>query len=293
MGYLYVLISVLSGTTKGYCGKKTSEFMKNPADGIFISMIRMIVCTLIGGLFVLMGSGASFGLNMGMFLTALMSAAATSCFVVSWLMCVKNGSYMMLDIFLMLGVVIPIAASSIMFGERIRLNQVCGILILAVAVYLLCGYNIRLKGKMTFKSVLLLIFCGAMNGFADLSQKMFVKMNANASAAVFNFYTYLFSFIILAVVFAFISKQQTSKRKDIGKIIGYIIVMGICLFLNSYFKTLAAHYIDAAQLYPLCQGLSLIFSSLMATFLLKEKLDFRGAVGIAVAFGALLVINLL
>ena len=70
-------------------------------------------------------------------------------------------------------------------------------------------------------------------------------------------------------------------------------MMGICLFLNSYFKTLAAHYIDAAQLYPLCQGLSLIFSSLMATFLLKEKLDFRGTVGIAVAFGALLVINLL
>ena len=49
MGYLFVLISVLSGTTKGYCGKKTSEFMKNPVDGVFISMIRMIICTLIGG----------------------------------------------------------------------------------------------------------------------------------------------------------------------------------------------------------------------------------------------------
>ena len=35
MGYIFVLISVLSGTTKGYCGKKTSEFMKNPVDGIF------------------------------------------------------------------------------------------------------------------------------------------------------------------------------------------------------------------------------------------------------------------
>ncbi|MEE1006001.1 MAG: EamA family transporter [Acutalibacteraceae bacterium] len=293
MGYLFVLISVLSGTTKGYCGKKTSEFMKNPVDGVFISMIRMIICTLIGGIVVLIGSNTSFGLNMSMFLTALMSAAATSCFVVSWLMCVKNGSYMMLDIFLMLGVIIPISASAIMFGEKIRINQVCGIMILAVAVYLLCGYNVRLKGKMTFKSVLLLVFCGAMNGFADLSQKMFVKLNENASAAVFNFYSYLFSFIILAVVFAVVNKKQSSKRKDMGKITGYILIMGICLFFNSYFKTLAAHYIDAARLYPLCQGLSLIFSSLMATFLLKEKLDFKGAVGIVIAFGALLIINLL
>ena len=293
MGYLFVLISVLSGTTKGYCGKKTSEFMKNPVDGVFISMIRMIICTLIGGIVVLMGSNTSFGLNMSMFLTALMSAAATSCFVVSWLMCVKNGSYMMLDIFLMLGVIIPISASAIMFGEKIRINQVCGIMILAVAVYLLCGYNIRLKGRMTVKSVLLLVFCGAMNGFADLSQKMFVKLNENSSAAVFNFYSYLFSFIILAVVFAIVNKKQSSKRKDMGKITGYILIMGICLFFNSYFKTLAAHYIDAAQLYPLCQGLSLIFSSLMATFLLKEKLDFKGAFGIVIAFGALLIINLL
>lgn len=183
--------------------------MKNPVDGVFISMIRMIICTLIGGIVVL------------------------------------------------------------------------------------SGYNVRLKGKMTVKSVLLLVFCGAMNGFADLSQKMFVKLNENASAAVFNFYSYLFSFIILSVVFAFISKKQTSKRKDIGKITGYILIMGICLFFNSYFKTLAAHNIDAARLYPLCQGLSLIFSSLMATFLLKEKLDFKGAIGIVIAFGALLIINLL
>lgn len=69
MGYLYTLLSVLSGTVKGYCGKRTSEFMKNPTDGIFISMLRMIICTLLGGAMVLFGSNSTFQINLHIFFT--------------------------------------------------------------------------------------------------------------------------------------------------------------------------------------------------------------------------------
>ncbi len=292
MGYLYTLLSVLSGTAKGYCGKKTSEFMKNPTDGIFISMLRMIICTLIGGIMVLFGSNSSFDINLNIFLLSLLSAAATSCFVVSWLMCVKNGAYIMLDIFIMLGIIIPIGASAAMFSEQISLNELMGILLLLISVSLLCSYNAKLKGKMTLKNIVLLFFCGMMNGIVDLSQKMFVTMNENTDAAVFNFYSYLFSLVMLSTVFVMTRRKDQIKAKDIGKITGYIIVMGICLFLNSYFKTLAAKYIPAAQLYPLFQGLALIFSSLMAVFLLKEKLNYKGVLGIAIGFVALVVINI-
>lgn len=293
MGYLYMLLSLTAGTAKGYCGKKTSELMQNTTDGIFISMMRMIICTAAGFLFVLIGKTPSFKLNFSMLMPTLMSTAATSCFVVSWLICVKNGSYMMLDIFIMLGIIIPISASAFMFGEKIRINEICGILILLTAVYLLCSYNVKLKGKMTAKNILLLFFCGAMSGFADLSQKMFVKLNENASAAVFNFYSYMFSLIILAITFAAVKKRKYIRNKNMKKMTGYILIMGICLFMNSYFKTLAAKYIDAAQLYPMLQGLALIFSSFMAVFLLKEKLDFKGVLGVFIAFLALIVINVL
>ena len=97
MGYLYTLLSVLSGTAKGYCGKRTSEFVKNPVDGIFISLLRMILCTLAGGLLLLTESVSSFRLTLDIFLPSLLCAAATSCFVVSWLLCVKNGAYIVID----------------------------------------------------------------------------------------------------------------------------------------------------------------------------------------------------
>ncbi len=292
MGYLYTLLSVLSGTVKGYCGKRTSEFMKKPTDGIFISMLRMIICTFLAGAMVFFGSNSTFQINFHIFLPSLLSAAATSCFVVSWLMCVKNGAYIMLDIFIMLGIIIPIGASAAMFGEQISLHELIGILLLIISVSLLCSYNAKLKGKMTRKNIFLLIFCGMMNGFVDLSQKIFVTMNENTDAAVFNFYSYLFSLVLLSMVFAITRNKKHIKTQNIGKITGYIIIMGICLFLNSYFKTLAAKYIPAAQLYPLFQGLALIFSSLMAVFLLKEKLNYKGVLGIVIGFVSLIVINM-
>jgi len=82
----------------------------------------------------------------------------------------------------------------------------------------------------------------------------------------------------------------------IGKgqeIIGYIAVMAVCLFLNSYFKTLAAGHLTATQLYPLNQGGSVILSMLMSALLFRERINARCILGVTLSFGALLMINLL
>ena len=69
--------------------------------------------------------------------------------------------------------------------------------------------------------------------------------------------------------------------------------MAVCLFLNSYFKTLAAARLDSAVLYPLNQGLALMLSMIMAAVFFKEKITPRCVIGLCLAFGGLLIINLL
>ncbi len=71
------------------------------------------------------------------------------------------------------------------------------------------------------------------------------------------------------------------------------VVMAICLFLNSYFKTLAAEYLDTVLLYPLNQGLALVLSTVMATALFREKLTTKAIFGILTAFAGLIIINLI
>ncbi len=295
MGYLWLSISLVAGAVKGYCGKKTSGYVNEYKDAMFINAIRMIFCIIIGFFVAIIpeGIGVLSSDNVTLLL-ALMSGAMTAGFVVSWLISVKTGAYMMLDVFLMMGTIVPIIASSIMFDETPGIIQWIGFLLLVTAVIIMCSYNIQIKGKMSAGSIILLILCGLFNGLTDLSQKLFVKFSPSASAAVFNFYTYIFAAAFLIIMyFVFPKKNKANDMKsNIKPIIGYILVMSVCLFSNSFFKTMAAAYLPSSQLYPLSQGAALILSSLVAAVFFKEKLTKRCIVGIIISFVALLMINL-
>jgi drug/metabolite transporter (DMT)-like permease len=295
MGYLLLLIALFAGTVKGYCGKKTSGYAKGLGDAIFANIIRMLLCVLISFM-LLLGTGdlSSLITNRNMLLICILSGVSTAVFVVTWLISVKKSAYMMLDIFLMLGILIPLAASSILFNEVIKPTQWLGIAVLFAAVVIMCSYNNSIKVKLTPSSLTLLLICGAANGIADFSQKLFTKYIPDGSVAAFNFYTYLFAAFTLLIAFAVIHKTgEAPDRSSMKQIFGLILIMAVCLFVNSYFKTLASEYLPAVLLYPLNQGCALILSAVMAAVLFKEKLTAKAIIGITTAFAGLLIINLL
>ena len=267
MGYLFLLIALLAGATKGYCGKKTSNYTKDFRDAIFANFVRMVLCAIIGFMLVFFTEGAQELIpNKEMLLISALSGVATSVFVVTWLISVKKSAYMMLDIFLMLGILIPLISSSIFFGEDIKITQWLGIIVLFIAVVIMCSYNNSIKTKITPLSLLLLLICGISNGIADFSQKLFTKHVPDGSTATFNLYTYIFAAIVLIITLMLSPKRAHSEEKtNIKKFIGYIAVMAVFLFVNSYFKTLAAKHLSAVLLYPLNQGCGLILSNQQST----------------------------
>lgn len=298
MGYLFLALTLLAGSTKGYCGKKTSGFVREYKDAMFTNFARMVLCILISFLLLaLSGRLSLLAVDLNVVLITLLSGVTTSVFVVAWLLAVRRGAYMMLDVFLMLGVIVPLLLSEFLFDEKIRLNQWAGLLVLLVAVVIMCSYNNQIKEKMSLKSLGLLVLCGIANGLTDFSQKLYVKTVADSSAAVFNFYTYIFSALVLLVFYLgakVTDKTGSSSETDVlRRVGGYVAVMSVCLFLNSYFKTMAAGILPSAILYPLSQGASLILSSFMSMLFFKEKLTAKCITGIALSFAGLLIINLL
>lgn len=297
-GYLFLLLALLSGSAKGYCGKRTSSYVREYKDALFANFVRMLLCIVISfGLVCVQGNISQLAVSREILLIALLSGIMTSVFVVSWLISVRSGAYMMLDVFLMLGVIVPLILSFILFGEEIRLNQWIGLIVLFAAVLIMCSYNNQIKEKIKLPYLLLLILCGSANGLADFSQKLFVRTAVTETAAVFNFYTYVFSAVILFLLYFIVSLKKTENTSDELKLLhqigGYIFAMSVCLFANSFFKTLAAGILPAAKLYPLNHGAALIISSFMSRFFFKEKLTRRCIVGMILAFAALLIINLL
>lgn len=298
MGYLFLFIAIFSGITKGFCGKKTSFAICELKDAVLANTIRMLICIVIGFIVVCINDGIG-GLKtttMSLCISAL-SGISTSIFVVLWLLSVRNGAYMMLDVFLMLGTMLPLVASYIMFDEVISSKQVIGFLILIVAVLLMCSYNNSIKSKLSLGSLLLLVLTGISGGLSDFSQKLFTKSNSEISVAAFNFYTYLFSAISLMICYFIIESKNKNSAVcsfiKIKSVFGYILTMSLCIFLNSYFKTMAATQLPAAQIYPLSQALSMILSTFMAATFFGEKITSKCVLGIATSFIGLLFINIL
>ena len=309
MGYVFLGIALLCGATKGYCGKKSSGFVTEFRDSMLINLIRMLLCILIGC--VVLGFGVGFSalaIGTESLLMTLLSGVTTSIFVVSWLLSVRRGAYMLVDVFLMLGVVVAISLSWGVLGETVSLKQAIGFVVLRGAVLLMCAYQRSLKGAITPLSLALLVLCGVSTGLTDFSQKWFVRMVGGNSVAVFQFYTYLFSALTL-LIFYLISglrsrktahaegadapaEKKTLQRKLPLALFGYIVVMAICLYLHTYFKTLAAGELTATRLYPLNQGGGLVLSTVMAAVFFHEKPSASSVLGILLAFVALLLINL-
>lgn len=296
MGYLYLAVALLSGATKGYCGKRTSGRITGWRSTMQANLLRMGLCIVFGLVMVLVGGEFSGLIPTGKALGIYaMSGISTSVFVVTWLVAVRTSAYLLMDVFLMLGVVVPMSLGSICYGETIELKHWVGLAVLLTATLILCAYNNGIKQKLSLKSLAIMLLSGVANGVTGFSQKMFQKELVGGAVSVFNLYTYVFSALSLGVVLLLTGKrgEQKPEKSVIGSVFGYILVMAVCLFLNSYFMTMAAARIPAAQLYPLNQGASLILAGLMSAVLFKEKLTAKAVFGLVLAFFGLLIINVL
>ena len=309
IGYLYAGLTVLAGITKGYCGKKTSGTIKGMRATILFNTVRMLICIPIGLVFVWRAAGlGGLAVTPAELLISAVSGVSTAAFVVLWLICVRRGAYMMAEVFITLGVAVPVALSAMLFAEPLRINHVIGMILLVLAAYILYTYDKALHAakepeqpqpkKKSVSAVTVAVLClsGLANGVTLFAQKWF-RQESSADVSVFNLYTYVFAAAALAVCYA-VSRRAEPEREEISKEdlkrLGiYVCVMSLCIFLYSYFSVTAAGYLPSYQLYPLLQGMSLVLSLLMSAVCFGEKITVRSVIGIAVTFAALICINLL
>ncbi len=311
MGYLFLALSVFMGTAKGFCGKKTSVYADNTLLSLFISILRMFFCVIIGFVvvIVLQGTIKSFAIDLTTFIISMISGVATSVFVVSWLLAVRNGAYMMLDVFLTLGTSVPLVLSAVLFGENIVWLKWVGLALLITASFIMFSYNSSLKGKVSIKGMVLLIVCCLSNGTTQFAQKWFnVQMSEREligglimDATTYNFYTYVFSFVCILLCFfvlkIFAKRQEPTEIqtnayvKVFKKTWVYVLIMAFCLFMHTYFATLSANYLPSSELFPMQRGASLILSLAMSAVFFKERINSKCMNGVIITFIGLLLIN--
>ena len=297
MGYLYLAIALFAGLSKGFCGRQTSRDMQTLRDCFFINLLRMLFSAVIGFLLVLAYGDLEFlAFNPSELGIYILAAVSITLFSVLWMYAYKQDAYVFLNIFTMLGSIVTCLLSLFVYNDAIKWNQWLGMALLLVAVAVMSKYNKQIKGKLSIKGVLILVFGCIGCAVADFSQKIYMR-EVGKSVAAYNFYTYLFAFVLLAVIFGvFLAKDKglrvTAVIRSRKRILVYA-AMAFFLFLNTVTKTLAAGELTSAQIYPVLQGANLICSALMAHILFREKANLKSILGMSIAFAGLLIMNML
>ena len=295
MGYIFLAIALLTNNIKGYCGKQMSRYSAKLNDTLLICFFRMLMC--IGTSAVILAvTGGFFGLEITPKLIgyAAFSGISTAILVAVWLFAANSSGYMMLEVFQMLGVGVTILMSFVFYQEEITVRDLIGFAVLVFAAYLM---HAGTKVKPTLKTLAVVILCGLANGMTDFSQKAFIYSGLDTTTAQFQLCSYVFAAVTLIVLYTAITVgSKTEEKNGAGAILKktwyFVLIMAICLYGNSFFKTEAANYLSAAKLYTLSQGGTMAIGTLMSAFLFKEKLTLKSGISIAITFIGLLIINL-
>ncbi len=291
MGYLYIIIALLAGATKGFMGKKISNTVATYKQSVFVNMLRMFICIAVSVVsFMIESGGKGFVMDKEALIYGAFAGITLSVFIITWLLAVRHGAFMLISVSQMFGVVVTLICSYFVFRDPIAPKQLVAVLILIAAVLIMASYSSIIKGKLSVAGIVLIAICGLSSGVHDFSIKLFTYYS-EANVSVLNLVTYVVSGITLAIMLLMPSGDSFDKKALFKSEIFTVLIMSVCLFINSYFKAAANNYLPVAQVYPLNQAGGLILSAAMSSVFFKEKMTPRCAVGMVLAFIAVILLK--
>lgn len=291
---VFLLLAVLAGSVKGFCGKKISGYAESVSACVRMNLWRMVLCCLIGLLLSLV-TGAP--LRPGSWVEAaiwLLSGFSTAVFLISWTLAVRTDAYMLVSACTTAAFLIPLLFGFFLFHESLGAKQIVGMLFIVAAVLLLVRYNNSIKTRLGIRQLLLLLLVFVSQGFVSVSQKLFTYYVPDGNNSVFNFYTFLFALVGLLLWQGGHRLRNPRERQKIpfGKVAGFLVVMAVMLFANSYFLTAATETVPAVILFPLNSVLSLAVGVLMSTVFFGERMTRYSVAGLLCTLISLLLTNL-
>lgn len=314
MAYVFVSLSLIFLTVKGYLGKKTSTCVSNSGDAVLFSLVRMLLCIIIGLVPVAFDNAWSFlALDGGMAAICLLVGAANAVYISSWILAVQDNAMVTVDVMLTIGSIIPAVLCHILDWERLRMPKVLGFLIVILATVILAGGSKKVRKKKSFWVILLPILSAVGEGMVSFSQQLYKQYYSSSDAlagkmypmSIYHFYTYVIASLFLLVFFVVYRQVSVSKMKAAGtyehvsclaplkKTFWFIAMMAVCMFVAAYFQTEATsnHGMSSQVMYPLIKAGSLVLNAFMAQFAFGEKITRRRVLGVLIALVGIIVMN--
>ncbi len=188
--------------------------------------------------------------------------------------------------FMKLGLLVSVATSIIVFGERPQIVQIIGFVIALAAIVLINsekGDGTTKAEKGGFVWLIIMLIC---SGLGDTFAKVFEEVG-NPSM---NDHYLMFTFATACVLCL---AMMVSKKQKIGKaemLFGAMI--GIPNYLSSKFLLKSLEFVDAVIAFPTYSVGCILVVTLVGLFVFKEKLSKKQLVSLGMIMVALAMLNI-
>ena len=187
------------------------------------------------------------------------------------------------------GMILPCIIGHFFWSETLSIISAFGIALAILSIVLLKGGNeknkkIDLKGSV-FGVIIFLTSAGVM-----ISQKLMGIYFAEQSISAYNFYSFVVPFLIIC---CFVRPKQLVGAEKRNKKLVAICSIGsaVSLCAISFVMTGLSGRVPSVLLFPLFNGLGIIFVCIGSIFAFKEKLTAKKLIGLALGVVGLCLVN--
>ena len=198
----------------------------------------------------------------------------------------RNGAILS-SVFTRLGVLVPIALSVALFGERPTAVQGLGVALAVAAAVTMNGLPQKAErpsagGQICLSALVLTLL---LNGTSDAMSKVFTQLGRRQDDGLFMFYIFLFAG--LATLALLVRQRRALTRRDVF----FGVLAGVPNFLSSRLLLAALTELPAFLVYPSYSVGVILVISAVSFVLFRERLNGRQMIAAAMILGALVLLN--
>lgn len=187
-----------------------------------------------------------------------------------------------------LGLLVTLAVSILLFGERPGALQGLGIALVAGSMVLI--HAEKEGGQNAAGSFPLLLIMLVTSGSSDVMAKVFEQVGSRSEDGLYLFFLF-FTAAMLTSGLALLEYRKTGKRILLRE-----LAAGIALGIPNYFSSMlllrALTKLPAFIVYPSCSTGTILLVMIASAFLFKERIGRRQLLGLLLILAALVLLNL-
>ena len=265
---LSVFSNVLNDGLKNYVGKSSS---KNENLVKKFQLLAFFVCFLICAVLAFFESPSIYSFLLGI-LFGMMTFVSTHFLILA----MAVGPMHITILIATTSMLIPTLSGVLFFGESFSIYKFIAIAMLIVFLY--CASSGKKGGAFNWKW---LLYCG-INFLTGGTIGVIQKVHQN-SAHREEFYFFLASaFLVSTLIPLFMMGKQKEKRegeKISLKLLCIAAISGLCVFAQYAINTKLSGVLPSQLFFPVINGTNVVFGSVVAVVVFKEKMTKKQIVG--------------